>query len=336
MPDAATATFRAVLLDQEDGRTTARLADLPLAELPEGEVLVDVAYSTLNYKDGLAITGAGKIVRRFPFVPGIDFSGTVRESSDSRYAPGDEVVLTGWGVGERHWGGLATRARVKGDWLVPLPEGLSLKDAMAVGTAGFTAMLAVMALEEQGVAPGGGGEVVVTGAAGGVGSLAVSLLAEAGHRVVASSGRRELDGYLRDLGASDVLGREAFLDPGKGPLASERWAGGIDSVGGEVLANLLKAVRYRGAVAACGLAGGASLSTTVMPFILRGVRLVGIDSVMSPPGERARAWARLARDLDRARLDAVTTVVPLADAPRLAAEFLKGAVKGRLVVDVNA
>jgi acrylyl-CoA reductase (NADPH) len=331
-----TETFRALVLDQEDGRTTtARLAALPLSDLPEGEVLVDVAYSTLNYKDGLAITGAGKIVRKFPFVPGIDLAGTVRESADPRYAPGDEVVLTGWGVGERHWGGLATRARVRADWLVPLPAGLTLKDAMAVGTAGFTAMLAVMALEEQGVAPGSG-EVVVTGAAGGVGSLATALLAKAGHRVVASSGRRELDGYLRGLGAAEVVGREAFLDPGKGPLASERWAGGIDSVGGEVLANLLKAVRYRGAVAACGLAGGASLATTVMPFILRGVRLIGIESVNAPPPERERAWARLARDLDRAELEAVTTVVPLADAPRLAAEFLKGAVRGRLVVDVNA
>ncbi len=331
-------TFRALVLDQQDGNTTSRFEDLPLSALPEGDVLVEVAYSTLNYKDGLAITGAGKIVRKFPFVPGIDFAGRVRESASPRFRAGDEVVLTGWGVGERHWGGLARLARVKADWLVPLPEGLSLQDAMAVGTAGFTAMLSVMGLEEQGLKPGEG-DVVVTGAAGGVGSIAVALLAKAGFRTVASTGRRdELEGYLKELGAAEVVGREPFGEgAGKGPLGSERWAGGVDTVGGETLVNLLKTVRYRGSVAACGLAGSAQLpGATVFPFILRGVRLIGIDSVMSPLEERERAWARLSRDLDRGQLKAVTRTIPLAEVPSLAPEFLKGAVKGRLVVDVNA
>lgn len=326
--------FRALVLDQEGGRTIWRFEELPVSSLPAGEVLVEVAYSTLNYKDGLAITGAGKIVRQFPFVPGIDFAGTVRESSDRRFRPGDPVVLTGWGVGERHWGGLAELTRVKADWLVPLPEGLSLEEAMAVGTAGFTAMLAVMALEREGLDPGRG-EVVVTGAAGGVGSVAVMLLAKAGFRAVASTGRRELDAYLRDLGAAEVVDRGLFTAASKAPLDSARWAGGIDTVGGDTLVNLLKAVQYRGVVAACGLAGGHALNGTVFPFILRGVRLIGIDSVLSPMPERQEAWARLARDLDRAKLKAATAVVPLSEAPKLAADFLKGAVRGRLVVDVR-
>ena len=329
-----TDTFRALVLDRQDGKTTARIDELPVSALPAGEVLVEVVYSTLNYKDGLAITGAGKIVRQFPFVPGIDFAGTVRESTDARYGPGDRVVLTGWGVGERHWGGLAQLARVKADWLVPLPEGLSLEEAMAIGTAGFTAMLAVMALEREGLDPGRG-EVVVTGAAGGVGSIAVALLARAGFRAVASTGRRELDGYLRDLGAAEIVDRSLFTAASKAPLDSARWAGGIDTVGADTLVNLLKAVQYRGVVAACGLAGGAAMNGTVYPFILRGVRLIGIDSVLSPLPERRQAWARLARDLDRARLKAVTRLVPLSQAPKLAAGFLKGAVKGRLVVDVR-
>jgi acrylyl-CoA reductase (NADPH) len=331
-------TFRALVLDQQDGKTVSRFEDLPVSALPEGDVLVEVAYSTLNYKDGLAITGAGKIVRQFPFVPGIDFAGRVRESASPRFKAGDEVVLTGWGVGERHWGGLARLARVKADWLVPLPEGLSAYDAMAIGTAGFTAMLCVMALEEQGLEPGRG-DVVVTGAAGGVGSIATALLTKAGFRTVASTGRREeLESYLKELGAAEVVGREPFGEgAGKGPLGSERWAGGVDTVGGETLVNLLKTVRYRGSVAACGLAGSAQLpGATVLPFILRGVRLVGIDSVMSPREERERAWARLARDLDRDKLRAAAQTVPLSDVPKLAPEFLKGAVKGRLVVDVSA
>jgi acrylyl-CoA reductase (NADPH) len=325
------ATFHALLLEQDEGRTVSRMAELPIDSLPPGEVLVEVACSTLNYKDALAITGAGKIVRAFPFVPGIDFAGRVRESADSRYAPGDSVVLTGWGVGERHWGELG---RVKGDWLVPLPDGLSLQDAMAIGTAGFTAMLAVMGLEAQGVAPEQG-EVVVTGAAGGLGSIAVALLAKAGYRTVACTGREELGDYLKGLGAAEILPRAALAEGSRAPLDSARWAGGIDSVGGDTLVNLLKGVRYRGSVAACGLAGSPAMNGTVYPFILRGVRLIGIDSVAAPRPEREQAWARLARDLDHAKLATMTETVPLTKAAELAPEFLKGKVRGRLVVDVT-
>lgn len=324
-------TFRAVLLDQKDGRTEARLAELTVDELPPGEVLVDVRWSTLNYKDALAITGAGKIVRQFPFVPGIDLAGVVRRSEDSRFKPGDEVVLTGWGVGERHWGGLAGAARVKADWLLPCPEGLSLKDAMAIGTAGFTAMLAVLALEEQGVKPQRG-EVVVTGAAGGVGSTAVALLARAGFKTVAASGRRELEGYLKELGAAEVVDRSTFSGGSKAPLDTARWAGAVDSVGGTTLANLLKGMQYHGVAAACGLAGGPGLDTTVFPFILRGVRLIGIDSVYHPAERRPQVWARLARDLDRAVLAKLTSEITLDDVPKVAPDFLKGAVRGRVVV----
>lgn len=328
-------TFRALVLDQADGRTSARIALLPLAALPEGDVLVDVEWSTLNYKDALAITGAGKIVRSFPFVPGIDLAGTVAASASPGWKPGDAVVLTGWGVGERHWGGLAQKARVKGEWLVPLPEGLTARQAMAVGTAGFTAMLAVMALEQQGVAPGKG-EVVVTGAAGGLGSIAIALLARAGHKVVASTGRPELEGYLKGLGASAVVDRKALGEGSRAPLDSARWAGAIDTVGGTTLVGLLRGMQYHGVVAACGLAGGAAFEGTVFPFILRGVRLIGIDSVYCPMAERRAAWARLARDLDRGLLDGMTHAIPLAAAPALAAELLKGQVRGRVVVDVNA
>jgi acrylyl-CoA reductase (NADPH) len=272
-------TFRALVLDQADGKTVSRFEDLPVSALPPGEVLVEVAYSTLNYKDGLAITGAGKIVRSFPFVPGIDFAGRVRESSDDRYKPGDEIVLTGWGVGERHWGGLAGLARVKGDWLVPLPEGLSAKEAMAVGTAGFTAMLAVMALEEQGVRPGDG-EVAVTGAAGGVGSVAVHLLAKAGHRAVASTGRRdELEGYLKDLGAAEVVDRSAFTEASKGPLASSAGPAGSTRRRRHARQPAEGGAATAARSPACGLGGGSTLSTSVFPFILPRRPLVGIDSV---------------------------------------------------------
>jgi acrylyl-CoA reductase (NADPH) len=328
-------TFRALVLDQKDKQTTARIDELPLAALPEGEVLVDVLWSTLNYKDGLAITGAGKIVRSFPFVPGIDLAGTVAASESPDWKPGDQVVLTGWGVGERHWGGLAQKARLKGDWLVPLPEGLTLRQAMAVGTAGFTAMLCVLALEQQGVTPDKG-EVVVTGAAGGVGSIAIPLLAHAGFKVVASSGRPELEGYLKGLGAAAVVDRKTFSEGSKVPLDSARWAGAIDTVGGDTLVNLLKGMQYRGVVAACGLAGSAGFNGTVFPFILRGVRLIGVDSVHCPKGERLAAWQRIARDLDRGLLDGMTRAIPLAEAPAVAREFLEGKVKGRVVVDVNA
>ena len=328
-------SFKALVLDQEDRKTIWRFEDLPVTALPEGEVLVDVAFSTLNYKDALAITGAGKIVRSFPFVPGIDFAGTVAESASSDFRPGDKVVLTGWGVGERHWGGLARKARVKADWLVPLPEGLSLEQSMAIGTAGFTAMLAVIALEEQGVGPEKG-EVVVTGAAGGVGSVAVALLARRGYKVVASSGRPELESYLKELGAAEVVDRKTFSEGSKAPLDSARWAGGVDAVGGTTLANLLKGMQYHGVVAACGLADSAELPGTVFPFILRGVRLIGIDSVYCPKPERLAAWNRLTQDLDPAILARVTSTIPLEDAPRIARDFLDGKVKGRVVVDVDA
>ncbi len=326
--------FRALVVDREDKRTVWRLEKRRIDELPEGEVLVEVHYSSLNYKDALAITGAGKILRSFPFIPGIDFAGRVVESSDPRYRPGDEVVLTGWGVGERHFGGLAEYARVKGEWLVPLPAGLNLEQAMAIGTAGFTAMLCVLALEQQGVRPDAG-EVLVTGAAGGVGSVALMLLEKAGFRAVAVTGRPELADWLRGLGAAEVLPRSELAEADSAPLASQRWAGAVDTVGGTVLANLLKAVRYRGAVAACGLAGGAELHTTVFPFILRGVRLIGIDSVYVPREERLEVWQRLARDVDPERLGRITTVVPLERAGELAPDFLKGAVRGRLVVQVR-
>jgi acrylyl-CoA reductase (NADPH) len=327
-------TFEALVLDREDGRTVWRFEQLPVDRLPPGEVLVEVDWSCLNYKDALAITGAGKIVRDFPFVPGIDFAGRVRESTDPRFAPGDRVVLTGWGVGERHWGGLAELARVRADWLVRLPEGLDTRHAMSIGTAGFTAMLSVMALEEQGVKPDAG-DIVVSGAAGGVGSIATALLARRGYRVVASTGRPELGGWLRELGAAEILGRKALSEPGRAPLESQRWAGAVDTVGGTTLANILKATKYHGVVTACGLAGGAEFTCTVYPFILRGVRLIGIDSVYCPRERRERAWQALARELPPEMLDRVTTEVPLHEAPKLAPDFLEGRVRGRIVVRVR-
>lgn len=329
-------TFRALVLEQaEGGRTQGRIAELPLDRLPPGEVLVDVRWSTLNYKDALAITGAGKIVRSFPFVPGIDLAGTVSRSDDPRFKPGDEVLLTGWGVGERHWGGLATKARVKGDWLLHRPEGLTLRQTMAIGTAGFTAMLCVLALEEQGVAPDRG-EVVVTGAAGGVGSIAIPLLARAGFNVVASSGRPQLADYLKRLGAASILDRAELAQGSKAPLDSARWVGAVDTVGGSTLANLLKSMQYHGVVAACGLAGGATFEGTVFPFILRGVRLIGVDSVAYPAAKRPAVWERLARDLDHDLLESMVRELPLGRVVETAPEFLQGAVQGRLVVDVAA
>ena len=298
-----------------------------------GDVLVDVAYSTLNYKDALAITGAGKIVRSFPFVPGIDLAGTVAASSDPRFTAGQPVLVTGWGMGERYWGGLAQRARVKADWLLPLPDGLDLAQVMAIGTAGFTAMLCVLALEEQGVRPDQG-EVVVTGAAGGVGSIAIPLLKRAGFAVVASSGRPELADYLTGLGAGRVVDRRQLSEGSKAPLNSATWAGAVDSVGGATLVNLLKAMRYHGVVTACGLAGGASFNGTVFPFILRGVRLIGIDSALVPNDQRVAAWTRLARDLDRDLLARMTRHIPLGAVPEVAPDFLQGKVQGRLVVDM--
>lgn len=330
-----TDSFRALVLRESGGGGhAARLEQLMLDDLPAGEVLVAVDYSDLNYKDGLAVTGRGRIARVLPLVPGIDFAGRVLESQDPRYRPGDRVVLTGWGVGERHWGGFAERARVKADWLVPLPAGLDTRQAMAVGTAGFTAMLCVMALEEAGVRPGGA-PVVVTGAAGGVGSVAVTLLARRGYAVHAVTGRAETHDYLRALGAAEILDRAAMAAPCR-PLETQRWAGAVDTVGGSTLARVLAETCEDGTVAACGLAGGSDLPTTVMPFILRGVRLQGVNSVSVPYARRLAAWDRLVEDLPLDRLEAMTTVIPLAAVLDWAPKIVDGQVRGRVVVDVNA
>jgi len=329
------ATFKALVLAEREGKTVAAISTLDREALPAGEVTVRVAYSTLNYKDALAITGRGKIVRAFPMVPGIDFAGTVEESASPDFKPGDQVLLTGWGVGERHWGGLAEYARVKASWLTHLPAGLTPEQAMGFGTAGLTAALCVIALEEAGIAPSER-EVVVTGATGGVGSVAVALLAQAGFNVTASTGRPAEADYLRQLGARQIIDRATLATPSKRPLESERWAGGIDTVGSETLAAVLRTTAYTGAVAACGLAGGTDLPTTVLPFILRGVRLLGVDSVMAPAGRRNAAWARLSRDFPAAALTQVTRTVSLAEVPALANPLLDGAVRGRLVVDLHS
>jgi putative YhdH/YhfP family quinone oxidoreductase len=328
-------TFTALMLEEVEGKSRPSFKELTSADLPQGDVTVRVAYSTLNYKDGLAVTGKAKIARRLPMVCGIDLAGTVEESSAPEYKPGDKVVVTGWGLSESHWGGYTQKQRIKSDWLVPVPQEFTLKQAMAIGTAGFTSILCVMGLEHMGVKPGEH-EVIVTGAAGGVGSVAVALLAKLGYKVAASTGRPELRDYLLSLGATSIVERSALAQPSGRPLDAERWAGGVDTVGGEVLASVLRGVRYGGAVAACGLAGGANLPTSVYPFILRGVNLLGIDSVMCPKPRRLEAWRRLARDLPVAKLDAMTVVEPLSKVPQLAEEILKGQVRGRVVIDVNA
>ncbi|MCP1167789.1 acrylyl-CoA reductase (NADPH) [Limimaricola litoreus] len=326
--------FKALLVEKDEaGATHASVQELDDARLPEGEVTVAVEYSTLNYKDGLCIGPGGGLVRQYPHVPGIDFAGAVETSDDARYKPGDKVVLTGWRVGEAHWGGYATRARVRADWLVPLPEGLSTRDAMAVGTAGLTAMLAVMALEKQGLKTGQG-PVLVTGAAGGVGSVATAILASLGHEVAAVTGRPETEDYLRDLGAASIVPRAEINETTKKPLESERWAGCVDAVGGAMLARVLGQVNYGGSVAAVGLAGGADLPAKVIPFLLRGVNLLGIDSVMQPYDNRVEAWKRIARDLPMEKLRAMIRPARLGDLPELGAEILKGQVRGRVVVDV--
>ena len=325
--------FKGIVINKDEGGYRAALQEISEADLPEGDVSVAVQYSTLNYKDGLAITGKGPVVRKFPMVPGIDLVGRVSESSHAEYQPGDLVVLNGWGVGEGHWGGLAQQARLKGDWLVPLPAAFTPKQAMAIGTAGYTAMLCVMALERHGVTPAQG-EIVVTGAAGGVGSVAVALLAKLGYTVVAVSGRPAEAAYLKSLGAVEIIDRAALAAPGK-PLARERWAGTVDVVGSHVLANVCAQTRYGGVVAACGLAGGADLPTTVMPFILRGVTLAGVDSVMCPRPRRLEAWQRLARDLDIAKLEAIASEISLGEAIPVAAQLLAGNLRGRVIVDVN-
>jgi acrylyl-CoA reductase (NADPH) len=325
--------FKAILVEREPPPYRAEVKSLDEAQLPANEVTVRVAYSTLNYKDALAITGKGPVVRQFPLVPGIDLAGTVEQSSNSSVAVGQKVVLNGWGVGESHWGGLAQLARLKGDWLIPLPDAFTPRQAMAIGTAGYTAMLCVMALERHGLKPGSG-EILVTGAAGGVGSVAVAVLSKLGFKVVAVTGRAAEADFLKRLGASEILDRAQFASAGK-PLAKERWAGAIDVVGSHTLANVCAAVRYGGIVAACGLAAGMDFPATVAPFILRGVTLAGIDSVMRPRPDRIEAWNRLARDLDVAKLELLTEEVSLAQAIERAGALLQGQVRGRVVVDVN-
>ena len=329
--------FRAIYLEQNsDKSTTASLKDLDDSALPSFDargVSVDVAYSTLNYKDGLAITGKSPVVRKWPMVPGIDFAGTVTQSDDPQWKAGDQVILNGWSVGEAHWGGLAQKARVNGDWLVRLPESLDLFEAMAIGTAGYTAMLCVLALERRGVKPDAG-EILVTGASGGVGSVAVSLLSRLGYRVVASTGKASEGAYLQSLGAAEIIDRNTLSAAGK-PLAKERWAGVVDSVGSHTLANACASTRYGGTVAACGLAQGMDFPVTVAPFILRGIALIGIDSVMAPQPVRSEAWARLAKDLDRQAITLIARRIGLAEGLALAPSILSGAVRGRLVVDPN-
>ncbi|ARE39170.1 Alcohol dehydrogenase [Rhodovulum sp. P5] len=329
--------FKALVVEKdEDGKTHAAVQELDESRLPEGDVTVAVEYSTLNYKDGLCVGPGGGLVRNYPHVPGIDFAGVVEESADDRYKPGDRVVLTGWRVGEVHWGGYAQKARVKADWLVPLPDGLTTRAAMAVGTAGFTAMLSVMALEDHGLKPGQG-PVLVTGAAGGVGSVATAILAKLGHEVAAVTGRPETADYLNGLGATEIVPREEFAEVTRKPLESERWSGCVDAVAGVMLGRVLKQMKYGTSVAAVGLAGGAVIEgALITPFILRGVNLLGIDSVMRPYEDRVRAWGRIATDLPMETLEAMIQPATLGDLPGLGADILKGKVKGRVVVDVNA
>lgn len=328
--------FNAILLNKnEDGSTAAQLTSLDDAQLPaDGDVTVAIDYSTINYKDGLAITGKAPVVRKWPMVPGIDGAGQVLESSHPDWKPGDAFILNGWGVGETHMGCLAQRARLKGDWLIRRPQGMSSRTAMAIGTAGYTAMLSALALREQGVEPGDG-EILVTGASGGVGSVAIAILSGWGYQVVASTGKLDETDYLKSLGAAEVIDRATLSAPGK-PLQKERWAGVVDSVGSLTLVNAIAQVRYSGVATACGLAQGLDFPASVAPFILRGVRLIGIDSVMAPAAKRIAAWQRLASDLDPAKLDAITSEITLADALARAPEILAGKVRGRLVVNVNA
>ncbi len=328
--------MRAVIVDKTaDGGTSAAVQEVDEGYLPAGDVTVRVEYSTLNYKDGLCLGSGGGLVKAYPHVPGIDFAGTVEASEDPRYSPGDKVVLTGWRVGEIWWGGYAEKARVKADWLVPLPEGLTTRQAMAVGTAGIAATLAVMALEGHGLTPDKG-EVLVTGAAGGVGSVATGLLAALDYEVAVVTGRPEMMGYFDHLGASKILTRGELSEPSGRPLERETWAGCVDTVGGKMLARVLGQMKYGGSVAAVGLAGGAELPTTVIPFLLRGVNLLGIDSVMQPYENRVRAWNRVVKDLPLENLEGMIEEARLSDLPRLGADILKGHVRGRVVVDVNA
>jgi acrylyl-CoA reductase (NADPH) len=325
--------FKGILIEKDDANYSATLKDIDESQLPEGDVTVNVQYSTLNYKDALAITGKSPVVRRFPMVPGIDLAGTVEASDNPDYKVGDKVVLNGWGVGELHWGGLAQKARLKGEWLVPLPGAFTPQQAMAIGTAGYTAMLCVLALEKHGVTPDQG-EIVVTGAAGGVGSVAVAVLSKLGYRVVAVSGRTEEADYLKGLGAAEIMDRSELSEPGR-PLGKERWAGAVDVVGSHVLANVCATTKYRGVVTACGLAGGMDFPATVAPFILRGVTLVGVESVMCPRPQRLEAWERLARDLDISKLETMSREIGLGEVIATAPSLLEGKVRGRIVVDVE-
>lgn len=325
--------FNAILIDKDAGGHHVKLASIDEAQLPTGDVTVRVSHSTLNYKDALAITGKGPIIRTFPMVPGVDFAGTVEDSSDPDFKPGDQVVLNGWGVGEGHWGGLAQKARVQGKWLIPLNPAFTPAQAMAIGTAGYTAMLAIMALEKNGVSPDKG-EVLVTGANGGVGSFSVALLSRLGYRVVASTGRLAESAYLKQLGAAEIIDRATLSEPGR-PLAKERWAGAIDSVGSHTLANICASTRYWGTVAACGLAQGMDFPASVAPFILRGVTLAGIDSVMRPLQDRIEAWARLTTDLDPAALALITHEIGLSEVIDTAHRLMDGQVRGRVVVDTG-
>ncbi|MCR8826628.1 acryloyl-CoA reductase [Pseudosulfitobacter koreensis] len=329
--------FDALVVNKdEDGKTSAAVTQIGLEDLPQGDVVVAVEYSTINYKDGLCIGPGGGLVRNYPHVPGIDFAGTVESSEDDRYKPGDKVVLTGWRVGEAHWGGYAQKARVKADWLVPLPEGLDTRQAMAVGTAGFTAMLAVMALEDHGLTPDTPNPVLVTGASGGVGSVATAIFGKLGYSVAAVTGRMDNAEYLSSLGATTIVPRADLAETIKRPLEAETWAGAVDAVGGDMLARLLGQMEYGASVAAVGLAGGANLPATVVPFLLRGINLLGIDSVMQPYDNRVRAWGRIATDLPMDKLEAMVQPATLSDLPKLGADILNGQVKGRVVVDVNA
>lgn len=323
-------TFKALVLRQPEKKTIAEIEQLTIDDLPEGDVLIAVEHSSLNYKDGLAVTGKGKIIRVFPCVPGIDLAGTVLESGSPAYAAGDKILITGWGLGERHWGGYSQKARVKSEWVQPLPEQLDTRRAMAIGTAGFTAMLCIMTLEEAGVTPDRG-PVLVTGAGGGVGSVAVAVLANLGYQVTAATGRPEIHDSLRELGASEILERSALEEDAR-PLEAQKWVGAVDTVGGKILARVLAETYYHGCVAACGLAGGAGLPTTVMPFILRNVSLRGAESVLCPMPRRKEAWERLARDLPVETLDRITTMIPLEDVQKAAGDILAGNIHGRVVV----
>jgi acrylyl-CoA reductase (NADPH) len=325
--------FNGILIDKDDSGYRVQLTAIDEAQLPAGDVTVRVSHSTLNYKDALAITNKGPIVRKFPMVPGVDLAGTVQASGDPDFKPGDQVLLNGWGVGEGHWGGLAQLARLEGKWLIPLPDAFTASQAMAIGTAGYTAMLAVMALERNGLTPDKG-EVLVTGANGGVGSFSIAILAKLGYRVVASTGRLEESGYLKQLGATEIIDRATLSEPGR-PLAKERWAGAIDSVGSHTLANICASTRYRGTVAACGLAQGMDFPASVAPFILRGVTLAGIDSVMRPRQDRIDAWARLVTDLDQDKLALITHEIGLSEVIETAQRLMDGAVRGRVVVDTQ-